>query len=66
MIDGTTANDEDDSEDDYDAVYDAVYSIFCDLQYAAVTNPQYQAPIIMILHAIKRLPSQTVRNSLRA
>lgn len=64
MIDGTALNDEDDSEDDYDAVYDAVYSIFTTLQHAAITNPQYQAPIIVLLHAIKRLPPQTVRNSL--
>ncbi|KAH7408671.1 hypothetical protein DE146DRAFT_646914 [Phaeosphaeria sp. MPI-PUGE-AT-0046c] len=60
MIDGTAANDEDDSEDDYDAVYDAVYSIFTTLQHAAITNPQYQTPIIKILHALKCLPPQTV------
>ncbi|KAH6129487.1 hypothetical protein HBI69_001390 [Parastagonospora nodorum] len=60
MVDGTAANDEDDSEDDYDAVYSAVYSIFTNLQHAAITNPQYQAPIITLLHAIKRLPTQTV------
>jgi hypothetical protein len=65
MTDGTSINDEGDSEDDYDAVYDAVYSIFTTLQHAAIANPQYQASIIMIFHALKRLSPQKIRKTLR-